>query len=311
MKITLTFLVFSILFLFSCKDTSLESSEEYQIEVEVSEFPIVLNNDCLAKSIYTKLKGKKFDLDLEVEVRLDTTYLISEVFKGNKNGMRIDLPENGNYKMLIILVKKGKDVLTERVIPIKYVQTNDIVEFVKYNIYDGKPIHLMERKCWPNYKGGHIPKGKDWEFIANKVVSTKVIGENFTRTFTIKDTRLNDHVAKENIFITPEINYTFSGKNYLNFKDGTESSSTENENARILQSKNGLASQNNIKNQYSGSFSIRMETDGKTRPSYMVIGCEQGTYLKAKVLDCNRFDTLAFEQIIIPEYIQLEVTCKD
>lgn len=310
MKISSTFL-FSILFFFSCSESSIETSDEYSYDIQVSEIPIVLNKSCLARSIYTNLDTENSKEGLVVEAFLDSTYLIKKDLTSKGSAIRIDLPEEGAFKNLKIQIKKGEHILTEKLVPIKYVNQNDIVEFVKFNIEKPLPIYGFKNACWPNYTGPKIAANEGLEVNSTSIIETTIKGDSFTRKIIFKDVKLTNLENGKDILIEPSVDYSIEGVNFLNLKNSTKVHSTQKSLSKVADAIKDAQNEHGIPvNNSKTEILSLLRSDGSGGPSFRVMGYEYGRLFKGKVLDCNNFDTLINESLILPDFVQLELNCK-
>jgi hypothetical protein len=300
MKTILPLLLVALLL--SCQSEVFDNEKAKSDKIEIGQYPIFVNSDCLQQTV--KFKVKK-DLYPNLLISLDKN---SEGLTINKidesiHNLLFDIELNLEGQTNSSLVFSDLETLdTLKTIPIKYCNDGDTIKYTSFyvNADSYKPIHIVEHTIWPN-----IPKkidfelGVDHEIQSIQTIQDQVDKDSIQRKITAQKVKFINQKNGKTISL-PDLELEYSMPLYYGY-------TINNKTMDYTNIKLDLGDLENIK---VTRDEIRLMTEVISKnayPSYLVQAREIGKTITSKVISCDETVSIPESPIIQPNYIQVQL----
>ena len=308
------FLLLCISSWWNCQQSSIDptstTTAASEIELMVSETPIVLNRSCTSKTVrirtYSPLSAsvRKGILKISVdEELLDTKALVEQL-----HFFEIELPMDKAFQELRLEAEFENGVRESKKVAVQEVTAGDEITIVQHELNIPRPIHILKRSCWPDYEGTAIPPGEDLTINYELIKQDKVSDTQLIRTIELKAVELVNEEYGKRYSISPGLSYQYEASNWLDLETSSESKGTKNLASAMANTVKNVAERNALPAQ-DVQFSLGISSAEGGRPDYQVIAYEYGTVIKGTIGQCTELDTISTENIVLPEYFQIGLSC--
>ena len=291
-----------LLLLLSCQGEVFDNEKTKSYKIEIGQYPIFVNSNCLQQTV--KFKVKK-DLYPNLLISLDknsdglTINKVDESIHNFLFDIELDL-EGQTNSSLVFSDLETLDTL--KTIPIKYCNDGDTIKYTSFyvNADSYKPIHIVEHAIWPN-----IPKkidfelGADHEIQSIQIIQDQVDIDSIQRKITAKQVKFINQKNGKTISL-PDLEFEYSMPLYYGYTANNKTVDYTNikldfgdlESLKVTMDEIRLMTEVTSKNAY---------------PSYLVQANEIGEMTSSKVISCDETVNIQKSPIIQPTYIQVQL----